>query len=120
MYQRIILVLLMFATIDWELVYTFSLIAGASLTYSLSLQQHYVYVLLFFPVVYAPFHETISTCLNVPLEDTLGNNVPSDKNITDAQKELRIYFENVTGGRFTIKKKVTPTTDDDTVSAAEA
>lgn len=117
MYQRFILVLLMFASIDWELIYTFSLIAGASLTYSLSLQQHYVYALLLFPIVYAPFHEKVSTWLNVPLEDTLDNNIPSDKNITNVQKEFRMYFEKVTGS-CTIKKKVMPsTTDDDTISA---
>lgn len=105
MYQRAILVLLMFANIDWELLYTYSLLAGATMTYTWSYQQQYLYFLLLLPILYAPFHEKVYTCFKMPLEDTIANE-PSTKNITEAQKELRSVFEKVICMNNNSKRKV--------------
>ena len=56
-YQRVLLVGLMFSNLDWELLYTYSLLSAASITYPLSFQSQYVYMLVILPILYGPFHE---------------------------------------------------------------
>lgn len=89
LYQRAILAPMMFSNLDWELAYTYSLLAGASVSYSLSSQPQYVYLLLLLPILYGPFHEKGAQWFDIPLEDTLAGNKPSAKNITDTTKRLR-------------------------------
>ena len=48
-YQRVLLVGLMFSNLDWELLYTYSLLSAASITYPLSFQSQYVYMLVILP-----------------------------------------------------------------------
>lgn len=84
-YQRAFLSCFMFANVDWELAYTYSLIAGAAITYPLSAQDVHIYFTLAAPIVYAPFHEKIieqfgKKC-NWTEEDTLAGNKPTEKNI---------------------------------------
>ncbi len=87
-YQRVLLVGLMFSDLDWELLYTYSLLSAASITYPLSFQRQYVYMLVILPILYGPFHETISQRFGFPIEDTAGGNVPSKKNTQYKKKEV--------------------------------
>merc|ERR1712176_1238906 len=80
-YHRVLVVGLMFSDLDWELLYTYAILAAASITYPLSLQAQYVYVLVLLPILYGPFHEKFCETFGFPLEDTAGGNVPSKKNI---------------------------------------
>ncbi len=89
LYHRLSLMILMFANIDFELAYTFSIIAGGASGYTMSFQSQYIWSLLLLVVLYAPFHEKVAGYFGLPLEDTLGNNKPSEKNITKEQKQLR-------------------------------
>ena len=86
-YQRVLLVGLMFSNLDWELLYTYSLLSAASITYPLSFQSQYVYMLVILPILYGPFHEKISERFGFPIEDTAGGNVPSEKNTQYKKKE---------------------------------
>ena len=86
-YQRALLVGLMFSNLDWELLYTYSLLSAASITYPLSFQRQYVYMLVILPILYGPFHEKTSERFGFPMEDTAGGNVPSKKNTQYKKKE---------------------------------
>ena len=76
-YQRIFLLGLMLSDLDWELLYTYSLLSAASITYALSFQPQYLYMLVMFPVLYGPFHEKISKRFGFPVEDTAAGNIPT-------------------------------------------
>jgi hypothetical protein len=81
-YVRAHIILLLFAQIDWELIYTYSIIAAAATTYPLSAQDPHIFLMLLCPLVYAPFHEKFCKWFGMEEEDTLGGNVPNrNKNL---------------------------------------
>ena len=88
---RAYIVLMSVAHIDWELLYTYAIIAAAFTTYPLSGQDVRAYYVLVTPVVYGPFHERICAMfpwLGITEEDWV-NNKPSDKNIHKVTVTLR-------------------------------
>ena len=87
-YQRAMLAPMMFANLDWELLYTYSLLAGASIAYSLSYQRQYTYALLLLPIIYGPLHEKVAERFGIPLEDTMAGNNPAEKNVSESQKKV--------------------------------
>merc|ERR1711904_472720 len=65
---------LYFASIDWELLYTYGILAAAFVTYPLTMQIEWIYLMLLSPVCYAPFHERIchKLCFQQPgLDQTI-------------------------------------------------
>ena len=80
-YVRFFIVAFGFSKIDWELNYTYSILAAAATAYPLSQQRPVVYTLLAMPVLYGPFHERVCRWLGWDPEDTLGGNMPSNKNL---------------------------------------
>ena len=88
MYQRAMLAPMMFANLDWELLNTYSLLAGASIAYSLSYQRQYTYALLLLPIIYGPLHEKVAERFGIPFEDTMAGNNPAEKNVSESQKKV--------------------------------
>jgi hypothetical protein len=88
-YVRAYISFLMFADIDHELAYTYSIIAAASTTYPLTAQNSKIYYMLATPIVYGPFHEKFCKWFGWEQEDTIGGNVPSRKNVTELTVNLR-------------------------------
>lgn len=94
-YQRAFTVLLSFAYIDWELLYTYSILASAALVYPLTGQRLNVFYSFLAAVLYAPFHESVckhplGKFLGCTLEDEMGGNKPSPKNLSEATILLRM------------------------------
>jgi len=81
---------LSFSDIDWELNYTWGILAAATVSYSLSVQRPEVYYLLATPLIYGPFHEYFADFFGYPVEDTIGGNLPSAKNLPgSAMRDVR-------------------------------
>jgi len=83
---------LSFAEIDFELLYTVSLVLAGWTTYPLTNQDARIYYLLLVIIFYAPFHEHIVRhfhCLGFTLEDELDGNNPSEKNISSVTTMFR-------------------------------
>jgi hypothetical protein len=84
-YVRAFLLVLAFAHLDWELMYTYSVLAAAAITYPLTGQDIRVFYGLAAPIVYAPFHERVCKwfpSLAFTPEDLAGGNTPSKKNVS--------------------------------------
>lgn len=63
------------APLDWNLLYTYSMLNAAFITYPLTLQPMYAFWSLIAPVLYSPFHELVCQKLGWHLEDPKGNSV---------------------------------------------
>ena len=105
------MIFLMFANVDWELLYTFSTLAGATIAYPLSSQQQHIYPLLLLTVVYAPFHEIVMGWFHLPLEDMIDNQ-PSTKNVSATQVSFRSAFERALEERCCKREKIRDCTTD--------
>lgn len=88
-FVRLHVVLFMFSKIDWELNYTYSIIAAAAVSYPMSNQGKWVYLLPIAPLVYGPFHERVCHRMGWEIEDVLGGNQPAKKNIKASTSKLR-------------------------------
>lgn len=88
-FVRLHVVLFMFSKIDWELNYTYSIIAAASVSYPMSNQGKWVYLLPIAPLFYGPFHERVCHRMGWEIEDVLGGNQPAKKNIRASTSKLR-------------------------------
>ena len=82
------ILLLCFSYIDWELIYTYSILAAAAFTYPLTGQNEWHYMLLVGPIVYGPFHERICGYLGWHVEDDLGGNEVSEKHVSKLQSTI--------------------------------
>jgi hypothetical protein len=91
-YVRAIIVFLSFAHIDFELLYTYGITAAGAVSYPLSNQSTYVYLVGLLPLLYAPFHEQFVIWFaeyGFTEEDEIGGNTPAQKHITLYQAKLR-------------------------------
>lgn len=86
---RLNILALLLAKVDWELAYTYSIVAAAGVVYPMTGQYKFVYVGAFLPLVYAPLHERFCAYNGWPTEDTLGGNAPTVKNVDTTTRDLR-------------------------------
>jgi len=88
-FVRLHVVFFMFSKIDWELNYTYSIIAAAFVTYPMSNQDKWVYLLPITPLFYGPFHERVCHRMGWETDDIIGGNQPAKKNIISSTSKLR-------------------------------
>ena len=65
----------MYANIDHDFAYTFSMLAGAAVVYTFSYKEEYVWTVLLLVVLYSPFHELLIGWFGFPIEDTSTHQV---------------------------------------------
>ena len=121
-YVRFQILLLCLSYIDWELIYTYacscahccphpyrthsysstlfrrllrsySILAAAAVTYPLSGQSEWVFLMVAAPTVYGPFHERFCRLLRMHMEDDIGGNSPSAKHISQLQSDMQLIKE---------------------------
>merc|ERR1712039_372362 len=64
-----------FAPLDWNLLYTYTMLNAAFITYPLTLQPMHAFWSLLAPVLYSPFHERVCRKLGWHIEDPKDNSV---------------------------------------------
>lgn len=89
-FARVNLIILAVAKIDWELIFTYSIVSAPSVVYPMTNQPSFIYYLvMILPILYAPFHERVCYFYGWETEDTLKGNKPAEKNISNVRRGLR-------------------------------
>ena len=79
---RFLVVVMIPLAIDWELLYTYVILAAGYAVYPATKQSEYViFFLVVIPVLYGPFHERLAYLFGYGVEDELGENRTGTKNI---------------------------------------
>lgn len=110
-YVRWQVFLLCFSYIDWELIYTYGILAAAFVSYPLSMQSEWIFLMLAAPCIYGPFHERICGWFGWYVEDEIGGNKPNkDKNMKMQGNTLQIAHV-ISEKRDTVIDAISETTD---------
>ena len=79
---RFLFVTMIPLAIDWELLYTYVILAASSMVYPVTKQSEYVFFFLVVaPIVYGPIHEYSAKLFAYDVDDELGENRIAAKNI---------------------------------------
>ncbi len=123
-FVRLHIVLFMFSNIDWELAYTYPIIAAAAVSYPMSGQGHWVYLFPIAPLVYGPFHERVCHCMGWETEDFLDGNKPAKKNVyvygSTAKLRVSLHLSDRNRSRSTDKNELMRADEDDARDGAGA
>lgn len=95
-YSRLYGFFLLYAAVDFELLYTFVILAAAATSYPLSDQLPAVYVLIPASLLYAPFHERFFGLLGVDTTD-MAAHIDAKGNVAPKIKNLELHHRFMNG-----------------------